>query len=120
MDDVYTFEHDGYTIEFYPDVIETRLEKRRLQRRLISIYNLDGLDVPADMWDNFDEFTQAVAQSKTEAPWWVKSMSDPEQIKEAYECFLKQPTALLDRLLKASNIVAAPKKTQATMMLTPE
>lgn len=120
MDDVYTFEHDGYTIEFFPDIVRTRLEKRRLMRALIDAHQLNGQDVPADMWDDWDEFSQAVAQTKTDAPWWIKSMSTTEQIREAFECFMAQTPGLLEKLLKASNVVSAPKKTQATMMLTPE
>lgn len=120
MDEAHTFEHDGYTVEFYRDVVGTRLEKRRLQRALIDAYNLNGQDIPYDTWDDFDEFSQAVAQSKTDAPWWIKSLSTPEHIREAFECFKKQDTALLDKLLAASKIVAAPKKTTETTPLIPE
>lgn len=117
---VHTFEYDGITVEYYPAVIETQLEKRRIMRALIEAYDLQGQDVPGKLWDNWDEFASFIAQSKTIAPWWCDSMAAPQQIREALECWLKQPPELLSKITVASNAVSVPKKTPEKVPLTPE
>lgn len=120
MADSHTFEYDGVTVTYYPAVIETQLEKRRIMRALIEAYGLQGQDIPAKQWDNWDEFAAFAAQSKADAPWWVDSMNAPQQIREALECWLKQSPELLSKALTAHNAVSVPKKTMEKAPLTPE
>jgi hypothetical protein len=115
MADHHTFEHEGIVVEYYPPIIRTQLEKRRIMRALIDAYNLNGQDIPADVWDNWDEFGTAMAQSKADAPWWTSSMATPERIREAFECFMEQDAMLLSKMLTASNAVSVPKKKAVKM-----
>lgn len=117
MADSYSFEHDGVTVEFFPATVRTQLEKRRLLLALIRAYNLQDEDVPNDTWEEFDNFSTAMAQSKADALWWTKSMATPERIREAFECFMGEPPILLTSFLIASNAVSTPKKTTPS---TPE
>jgi hypothetical protein len=120
MADAHTFEYDGVTVEYYPAVIETQLEKRRIMRALIDAYGLQGQDVPARQWDHWDECGSFAAQSKADAPWWVDSMNTPEAIRAALECWLAQPPELLNKITAASNAVKVPKKTTEKPPLIPE
>lgn len=117
---MHTFEHDGVTVEYYPAVVRTQLEKRRIMRALIEAFQLQGQDIAADVWDNFDEFGSAMAQSKADAPWWTGSMAAPQRIREAFECFMEQDPSLLSKMLTASNAVSVPKKKTMSMALTPD
>jgi hypothetical protein len=107
----HTFEFEGAMVEYFPAVVRTQLEKRRVLRVLIEIYGLQGQDVAGDIWDDFDNFASAVSQTKTEAAWWANSMAGHDRIKEAFECFLEQPPGLVTSLLMANEAVSTPKKT---------
>lgn len=111
MTDAYTFEHDGVIVEYAPATIRTLLQKRRILLALIQVYGLQDQDVPADTWEEFDNFAVAMAQSKADAAWWTPAMASPDRIRDAFECFMAQPPILLTNFLIASNAVSTPKKT---------
>jgi hypothetical protein len=108
----YTFEHDGAIVEYHPATVGTALARRRILRGLLEAYGyLDGALAPADEWDNMSEYASAMAQARSNAPWWTPSSAPPERMRAAFELFLEQDTGLYAQFLAADEIVKPPKKT---------
>jgi hypothetical protein len=119
MAESYTFTHNGITVHYFPSVVKTQLEKRRLLRKLMEAYGYLGSEpVPDDVWDDFGEFCGAISQCKADASWWVSSNAAPEQVREAFENFMSQDTDLFSELVTANTAVLPPKKTMTRTSTT--
>jgi len=117
--DPYTFEHNGVTVCYYPAVVRTQLEKRRIQLKLMEAF---GVEVSSDLerseWDNMSEYASAMSQCKSSAAWWVSSNATPSEIKAAYETFMEQDIELFDKFLRANVATLPPKKTILSTLTT--
>lgn len=121
MADAYTFEHEGYTVSYFPLTVRSSLKNQRYLVALITHYGYEtGADVDEknpEEWANFKEYAGSMAQCQTNAPWYVGSMSTPKQVAAAYELFLEQNPALFVEFFNANKAVQTPKKTD---MSSPE
>jgi len=109
----YTFEHNGVKVEYFPAVVRTQLEKRRIQLKLLEAYGVEtSADLDRSEWDNMSEYASAISQSKADAPWWTKSNANAQEVRAAYELFMEQDVDLFDAYLRANVATLPPKKTK--------
>lgn len=125
MADSHTFEYTEYDpetgeeistvkVHYERAIVRTAMEKRRLISKLLDAYGyLDELDghILQDELDNITEYCSAMAQCKTSAAWWTNSNASLEEVRDAYELFLKQDITLHRLFQTASAAVTIPKKT---------
>lgn len=119
MAEPYTFEYEGVEVRYFPAVVRTHLEKRRIHRKLLEAYGYLGTPtIPDDEFDDMEEYSSAMSQCKTTAAWWVSSNASPERVREAYELFLEQDTDLFAEFLHANSVTRPAKKTIMTTSQT--
>jgi hypothetical protein len=118
--DPYTFEYQGSTIYYHPATVRTKLEARRILSKLYEAYGYlaeGAASVSNADWNNYDEYSSAMSQCKSNADWWVSSNATPEQIRAAFEIFMDEDPALFDLFMTANRATQAPKK---TILSTPQ
>lgn len=115
MADSHTFEHNGYTVKYFPSTVRAEMRRNRYLVGLITFYGYeDGADALAkdpEEWENYKEFSNGMAQCETDAPWYVGSMASPQQIGDAYELFMTQGDGLYFKFQIANGATLPPKKT---------
>lgn len=112
MADAYTFEFEGVTVTYHHGTVKSGIEANRILRKLISAYGYGGSDtMPADEFDNIDEYSAAMSRIHAVAPWRGHSNMLEADLKAAYELFLEQDETLYYKFRQANMATLAPKKT---------
>lgn len=116
----YTFEYDGHTIEYGGGTVQTRMEGNRIIEKLLIAYNHVSSNPATDsLYDNYSEYGNSMARSKTDAPWWCHSNMTEEDVKARFELFLQQDEDLFELFLRAARAMRALKKTMTATPPTP-
>lgn len=106
MSDAYTFEHDGHTIEYFPCTVRSQLGRNRYLSSIVTALGCEtgeeARNNDPEEWENYKEFANGMSQCRTSAPWWVNSVSTPEEVLEAYNLFMKQGPDLYNKFVDAN------------------
>ena len=113
----YTFEFEGVKVEYNRATVRTGLETARIRQKLIEALGYDT-EMPTEEWENASTFSETMARSKADAPWWCKSNMSNEQIKAAYELFMEADEELYSEFNRAYRATLPPKKTIANSVET--
>lgn len=108
----FVFEYDGYRVEYTRATVETRMEGSRLINKLLGAYgHVAGNPCTDQQYDNYHQYANAMARSRTDAPWCANSNMTEADIRERFELFCNEDEDLWHNLLLAERATQTPKKT---------
>lgn len=113
----YTFEFEGVKVEYNRATVRTGLETTRIRQKLIEALGYET-EMPTTEWENALTFSETMARSKADAPWWCHSNMTGEQIKAAYELFMETDEELYSEFNRAYRATLSPKKTVMSLSET--
>lgn len=115
------FQHNGTAILYRRDTVRAAMEATRILRLLLVAYGYIGEEnaATAQQYNNFDEYSAAMARTTTDAAWWANSTMTPEQVKQAYELFLEQDEELYLNYRQANEAIRRLRKIEAEAEVTP-
>ena len=118
MTDSHTFEHDGYSVHYFPASVRTDLSFFRYLAALLAFFNYaDGAamaEKDPEEWENAQDWAYNMSQCKTDAPWYVGSMAGAQKTGEAYTLYMEQDPSLRHDFMAAKRATLPLKKTTET------
>jgi hypothetical protein len=117
----YTFEYDDITVTVERPLVGTSLDADHLRNKILVAYgHVSGNPASDNRYRKIMAYVEVVARSQVSAPvpWWAHVDMTNEQVKDAFESFLKQDADLASEFETAIEATNVPKKTKTKAPVT--